>query len=730
MKPAILCVDDDADILNFMKLVLGAKGWQISTASSGHEALQAVAASKPDVVLLDVTMPDLNGYEVCATLQQKEETAYIPVIIVTSLNTEKDQVKALRAGAADFVCKPIDPATLVQKVEAHLATRGRWTDLQKGAADVRAAEARWDARLRPSEYTRFKDFLAQKAKLTPDTRQALGRIQPAELYSQASILGLGGKQIAQAMCEHLQLPYASEIDPDQAKLGVLPAAFCKSNHVVPVNDPGAPHAFVLSNPFDWEVQEAIKRVVGRGQNPKLSLAEPEVVDEFLSPKPAAKKRVELSEIEEKLREEYGPPDEAARIDAAATEQSAPIIQLVNNLIDTGYAKGASDVHIEPAEDEVVVRYRVDGDLYVVNRLKPVKLINPIVARLKIMSNLDISEHRLPQDGRIKFKQYSTQGKDFDLRVAIAPQNFGEKVCMRIIDKQKSVLPLEQLGFSSRNLALYREKIAAPYGMILHVGPTGSGKSMTLYAALNEVKSDTINVQTAEDPIEYTLPGLNQLQVKKEIGLTFARALRSFLRLDPDVILVGEIRDHETAEIAIEAALTGHLLFSTLHTNDAATTITRFVEMGIEPYMVSSSLLLVCAQRLLRRLCKDCKQAYVPDAQQKRFVGIRDGSPLTLYRPGGCPKCNNTGYKGRVGIHEVLVPDDAVRAAINRKGVTAEQIKRMAVESNGMSTLFWDAMDKVRQGLCSLEDALANVREDEFDSRPKWMDEPKPAPARV
>jgi type IV pilus assembly protein PilB len=262
-------------------------------------------------------------------------------------------------------------------------------------------------------------------------------------------------------------------------------------------------------------------------------------------------------------------------------------------------------------------------------------------------------------------------------------------------------------------------------MILHAGPTGSGKSMTLYAALNELKNDSINIQTAEDPIEYTLPGINQLQVKKEIGLTFARALRSFLRLDPDVILVGEIRDHETALTAIEASLTGHLLLSTVHTNDAPSTVTRFIEMGIEPYLMSSSLVLVCAQRLLRRLCSECRESYEAGPQQKRFVGACEDEPLTLFRPKGCAHCANTGYRGRIGVHEVFVPDDALRAAIVKKGVTSEGLKRIAVEA-GMTTLFWDAMEKVRTGICSVEDAMANVRPDEFDSKPSWMSDRRTA----
>jgi type IV pilus assembly protein PilB len=719
----VLCVDDDPDILHFMKALLGKQGYEVAVADSGKQALMAVLRSPPDVILLDVTMPDMSGYDVCARLQEREETSYIPVIMVTALTGEKDQIRALRAGAADYITKPIDPAGLVGKVESQMATRGRWTELQKAAPDARL-DSRWDSKLRPSDFLKFKEFLAVRLKLAQDARTALGRILPPDLYSQGAVLGLPGPQIAESIADFLSIPFVSQVLPESVKLGVLPTPFCKSHSIVALEDPSSPAAFVLSNPFNWEVQEAIKRALEKGQNPKLSIIVPERVEELLAPRPAApaRKHVEFSEIEAKLREEYQIEEQAQKIDAGATEQSAPIIQLINNLIDQAYAQGASDIHIEPAEEEVVIRYRIDGDLAVVNHLKPARLINPMVARLKIMSSLDISEHRLPQDGRIKFKQFSSQGKDFDLRVAIAPQNHGEKVVMRIIDKQKSVLPLEQLGFSPRNLELYREKIAAPYGMILHVGPTGSGKSMTLYAALNEIKSDTINIQTAEDPIEYTLAGLNQLQVKKEIGLTFARALRSFLRLDPDVILVGEIRDHETAETAIEASLTGHLLLSTLHTNDAPSTVTRFIEMGIEPYMVSSSLLLVCAQRLLRRLCKECKEPYAPDGIQKKFVGTSPDAALTLYRPKGCERCNGTGYRGRVGVHEIFVPNDEIRGSIVKKGVTSESLKHMAVE-NGMTTLFWDSMEKVRQGLCSVEDALANVKPDEFDSRPQWMKTP-------
>jgi type IV pilus assembly protein PilB len=395
-----------------------------------------------------------------------------------------------------------------------------------------------------------------------------------------------------------------------------------------------------------------------------------------------------------------------------SEESAPIIQLANRIIEDAYICGASDIHIEPQEKDLMVRYRIDGLCQEKLRL-PKTAANALVTRLKIMCNLDIAERRLPQDGRIVFKKFTKKNIDVDLRVATGPMNFGEKVVMRILDKQKSTLPLPALGFSEENLARYRECIRQPYGMILHCGPTGSGKSMTLYSALAEINTPDMNIQTAEDPIEYTLAGINQMQMNRQIGLTFARALRCYLRMDPDVILVGEIRDQETAEIAIEAALTGHLLVSTLHTNDAPSTIARIAEMGVEPFNVSASLVAVCAQRLLRRVCKNCKQSYVPEGREKGIIEKALGGPLDgpIFRanPQGCPQCGGNGYKGRVGIHELMTNSEELTAGIN-KGIETAELKRIAMRT-GMKTLHQDSMLKVKQGVTTMEESLANVPPD-------------------
>ena len=407
---------------------------------------------------------------------------------------------------------------------------------------------------------------------------------------------------------------------------------------------------------------------------------------------------------------YGQAGEEEITSGDVSEESGPIIQLANRIIEDAYFSGTSDIHLEPQEKEVIIRNRIDGVCHEKLRL-PKKVGPALVARLKIMCNLDISERRLPQDGRIVFKQYTKKGIDLDLRVATAPLNHGEGVVMRILDKQKSTLPLPALGFSEENLAKYRECIRQPYGMILHCGPTGSGKSMTLYSALNEVNTTDVVIRTAEDPIEYTLAGINQMQMHRQIGLTFASALRSFLRQDPDIILVGEIRDKETAGIAVEAALTGHLLLSTLHTNDAPTTISRLTEMGIETFMISSSLLCVCAQRLLRRVCKQCRVPHTPEGREREILekGLGWSGPIFRAKAKGCPKCGGNGYRGRVGIHELMTTNDELVNAIN-KGMEAAELKRIAMR-NGMKTLHQDSLLKVKEGLTTLEEAIANVPPD-------------------
>src|SRR3954463_16815038 len=482
----------------------------------------------------------------------------------------------------------------------------------------------------------------------------------------------------------------------------IPQDFCQENLVLPVGQVGEMLLVAFANPFEVTLPTKIQEMTGKPVV-RLLAREKDIKDKFNK---GQEKAAGFDDVVMQIGAEYGEgATEGELKEDDVNEESGPIIQLANRIIEDAYFSGTSDIHVEPQEKEIIVRNRIDGVCHEKLRL-PKKVGPALVARLKIMCNLDISERRLPQDGRIIFKQYTKKNLDLDLRVSTAPLNHGEGCVMRILDKQKSTLPLPALGFSEENLAKYRECIRQPYGMILHCGPTGSGKSMTLYSALNEINTPDIVIRTAEDPIEYTLPGLNQMQMHRQIGLTFAAALRAFLRQDPDIILVGEIRDKETANIAVEAALTGHMLISTLHTNDAPSTIARLTDMGIEPFMISSSLVAICSQRLMRRLCKVCRVPYEAEGREKEVMQRAIGWSGQIFKasPRGCPKCNNTGYKGRVGIHELLINNEELVEGIN-KGLETAELKRIAMKS-GMKTLHQDSLLKVKEGLTSLPEALS------------------------
>jgi type II secretory ATPase GspE/PulE/Tfp pilus assembly ATPase PilB-like protein len=510
---------------------------------------------------------------------------------------------------------------------------------------------------------------------------------------------------------------ADEIEIDEALLQRAGGSAVRDAGVFPYKRLGSRNVAVLMiNPLDYARRERFCETTG------LSIEEVSVVpatvysalvDRYFATPTATVNRddIDIDMVAETIANTYTPSPQAEISPGdLEREDSAPVIQLTNRIIEDAYLCGASDIHIEPTEKDLVIRYRIDG-MCQEKLVLPKQAASAIITRVKIMCNLDISEKRLPQDGRIIFKRFTKSNIDIDVRVAVCPINHGEKVVMRILDKTKSALPLCDLGFSEENLIKYRDCIRQPYGMILHCGPTGSGKSMTLYSALGEVNTRDVNIQTAEDPIEYTLPGLNQTQMNRQIGLTFARALRAYLRMDPDVILVGEIRDQETAQIAVEAALTGHLLMSTLHTNDAPSTIARLSEMGVEPFNISASLICVCAQRLVRRVCKSCRVAYEPKGRERALLERAIGWSGQIYRanPQGCPSCCGIGYKGRVGIHELMVNNDELTSAVNKQLECAE-LKRIAIRS-GMKTLHQDSILKVRLGITTIEEALANVPPD-------------------
>ncbi len=500
-----------------------------------------------------------------------------------------------------------------------------------------------------------------------------------------------------------------EIDPAVIKL--VPREMAARYQMIPLSRVGSTLTVAISDPTDLLAMDDLKFVTGFN-------VEPLVASESSVSEAIRKSYGDVSttkELDKVMKDLAG--GESANLELTAEEEEldltalekaaeeAPIIKLVNLILTDAVKRGASDIHVEPYEKEYRVRFRIDGILHAVMAL-PLKLKDPVTSRLKIMAKLDISEKRVPQDGRIMLK-YSRDGrrKDLDLRVSTVPTLFGEKLVLRLLDKENLRLDMSKLGLEPESLAAFERAILKPYGMVLVTGPTGSGKTNTLYSSIARLNTAGTDIMTAEDPVEFQLPGINQVQVKELVGLTFAAALRAFLRQDPNIILVGEIRDLETAEIAVKAALTGHLVFSTLHTNDATSTVTRLLNMGIEPFLVATSLNLVCAQRLVRRICAHCREplAAHPAALGEAGFSPEEAETLRLMHGRGCGMCSDTGYKGRVGLFEVMEITEGLRELI-LAGASARELKRQALEQ-GTITLRRSGLLKVAAGVTTLEEVI-------------------------
>ena len=499
-----------------------------------------------------------------------------------------------------------------------------------------------------------------------------------------------------------------EIDTGVIKL--IPSDVARKYNILPVNKTGATITIAMADPTNVFAMDDIKFMTGYNVEPVVAseMGIKAAIDNYYGTTASLelKKVMEDLQTSENADLEVLEEDEEFDVEALANaSEEAPVVKLVNLILTDAIKRGASDIHIEPYEKEYRVRFRVDGILQEIMN-PPLKLRDAITSRLKILAKLDISEKRLPQDGRIKLKmKLNDKNKELDFRVSILPTLFGEKIVMRLLDKDNLRLDMTKLGFEPESLARFEEAIFKPWGMVLVTGPTGSGKTNTLYSALSKVNSPEVNIMTAEDPVEFNLPGVNQVQMKEQIGLNFAATLRSFLRQDPNIILVGEIRDFETAEIAIKAALTGHLVLSTLHTNDAPSTINRLMNMGIEPFLVATSVQLIAAQRLVRRICSSCKEEVEISQQALLNLGYKQDEVGTVqvFKGRGCDKCNNTGYKGRVGLVEVMQIDDDLREMI-LSGSSAIELKKRANE-NGMISLRRSGLVKIMEGITTIEEVV-------------------------
>jgi type IV pilus assembly protein PilB len=516
------------------------------------------------------------------------------------------------------------------------------------------------------------------------------------------------KDVAFALGKQLGVPYVSlskgQLKPDaeQGLEKLVSSEFARRYKVVPISRHLNSLTVAMVDPSDLMVIDNLRKIAACEINPIISTQSEieKAIEIFYGKQDLLKEAIASSyRAEESGIETFSDisDEEGLSLDKLiAKAEEAPVVKLVDLIIKQAVEERASDIHVEPWKDKINLRYRIDGVLHEI--APPANYLRQaLISRIKILSKLDIAEKRLPQDGAFMVK---IGERVIDIRVSVIPTIYGEKAVLRLLDKTQVPLDLKTLGFESKELEIFRKAISAPYGLVFLTGPTGSGKTTTLYAALNEMKSSTLNIVTVEDPVEYRFEGINQVQVKPQIGLTFASALRSFLRQDPDVVLVGEVRDLETAEICIRASLTGHLVLSTVHTNDAPTAISRLLDIGVEPFLLAPSLILVAAQRLVRKLCPDCKEPYEP---QPDFLRKNKITKDLLYKAKGCERCGQTGYKGRIGIYEIMHVSDKIRALVDKR-TDINVVKEIAREE-GMLTLWESGMQKVASGITCVEEIM-------------------------
>ena len=562
----------------------------------------------------------------------------------------------------------------------------------------------------------FEDILLDRSWVTAqDLEKARQRKKPGQELADvlADMGAIEPQRLARALAQEYGLPFQAHIDPatlDNDLVARVPINYAKKNRLLPLGADDGAVTVAIVDPANYEPLDDLHVLFGKAIQPVIAPAEiiTEAINRAYDQAATTTAHDLMIDLDEEGLNSVASELASEPRDLLEADDAAPIIKLVNGLLSQAVKDRASDIHVEVFESDLVVRFRVDGMLYDV--LSPPKRFHAAIAsRIKVMSGLNIAEKRLPQDGRIRLR---IAGRDIDIRVSTIPTAFGERIVMRLLDRAQALvdIDLDRLGFSGDNLKKIDRLIRQSHGIILATGPTGSGKSTTLYACLSRINSPEKNIITIEDPIEYQLRGVGQMQVNPKIELTFASGLRSILRQDPDVIMVGEIRDGETAEIAIQAALTGHLVFSTLHTNDSFGALTRLIDMGIEPFLVSSSVLAVLAQRLLRVICQTCRQPYMPSDHELVRIGmggVRLSHPI--YKPAGCRACRNTGYRGRTAITELMVMDDEIRALTMQKA-DGSMIRR-ACTAKGMKLLRQDGAERVLAGQTSIEELLRVTHED-------------------
>ena len=693
----ILVVDDETDVRFMVKTALEQEGYIVLDAPDAESALELLDGNNFELILTDINLPGMDGLQLLDKVKVRQPN--IGVIMMTGYNQSYDLNEALLEGADEYISKPFEIDTLLKVVE-----KTYWRTIansMKTAGEV--------------DEKSFNSLLVSMGIVSDEAiKKAVSKRQEHEKYLAHTLVRMKlcrEEEVLPVLADHLGVEYLSlkEIEIDQDAIAKVPAKFAHHYKAMPVRMEGMSLVLATMDPLDVHVLDDINLLLGFQVKAYLA-SEEQIMDALKRYYGLGAETVEQMMDEEEDILEL-PEIEETAIDSEDLAEDASIIRFVNQIFLEAYKDRATDIHIEPFEGELRIRNRIDGILYETNVPASLKRFqSAIVSRIKIMANLNIAERRLPQDGRIKLK---LSDAELDLRVSTLPTPYGETTNIRLLTANNTLLNLNQLGYGDKELEALDHIIKKPHGIILVTGPTGSGKSTTLYACLKTINSAKMKVITIEDPIEYRMYGVSQIQVLPKIDLTFARALRSMLRHDPDVMMIGEIRDYETAEASIRAALTGHLVFSTIHTNDAAGSVTRLIDMGVEPYLVSSSVECVIAQRLVRVICSSCKHEIpLNPIYLKEFKDLDefDHNSARIYEGKGCDACKGTGYKGRTVIYEVMLMTDSIREMVVER-VPANRIKEVAIKEQKMATLKLTGLKKALRGITTVDEVLRVAQED-------------------
>lgn len=696
VHPSILCVDDDNDILIILKQFLEEQGYAAHTLTDPAEALVRLADIKPDLILLDIIMPVMNGYEFCVRLQQEKRFSSVPVIFLTAKDASDSKSKAFSLGAAGYLVKPFAKEGLIAIIEKNIRQIPGWKKLE---ADLARPPQQ------PPNLAKIRDELLSKLNLPAKTVDKVQINSPADFFTLSLKFGISERALAEEIAQLTGLESLPLIDPESVVIDLLPLQFCKKNQVVPIVHSSGELALVMSNPFNVELLDMVKKIFRTNFDMRAFIAPPSHILALLDRNPSVMAKMAV--------QGKGAGQNGTGIQSLSLAEDHPAVYAAGMILESAIAARASDIHIEPKKRNTLVRFRVDGDLIDFFPLKK-ETGNMVISRLKILADLDIAERRKPQDGAF---EAVIDRRELKFRLATTSTSYGESLIIRILESETRPRSLKELGMNDGQEAILEEMVLRNQGCILVVGSTGSGKTTTIYTLLNYIDSVARSVISVEDPIEYMIPYANQQQVNEKAGVTFHALLRSSVRQDPDILFIGEIRDNETANVALDFSSTGHLTMASLHTTDTISSINRFERLGVSRQSVAESVVCIIAQRLLKVLCPHCRKKKEPTPEEAKILDSVTNQKFSLLgHPVGCFRCNHSGYFGREGVFEILHIDNELAEYIRADHPVGEI--REFCEGRGMVFLKDHLLDKVRSCRISLQEAYDKVFVDVAGAAPK------------